>query len=174
MAYDFNYESIRFRRKLSVIFLALFWILGIALGIVYAAVCRSHVASLMRGFLSGTVSIVGLLCVSVIPFLFSAFAVLISKPRILFLVAFGKGFFFSFVSCGFLFSLGSAGWLFRLLLMFSDLVSMPVLFWYWQRHISGEACFSAVQSLFVASLLILIGSIDFCCVSPFLALLINS
>ena len=174
MAFRFNYEISVLLRKASVILLALFWTVGIALGIWSAYTCGSNHIFLMRSVPFGTVSIVSLMCVSVFPFLLSAFTVFLSHSKALLAIALVKGFFFSYISACLLFGFGSGDWLMRLLLMFSNICCLPILFWYWMRHISGDVSFSPWLTLFVASMLFLIGSIDFCCVSPFLAMLINS
>lgn len=161
------------RSKYSVA-LALFWICGILCGASLFLMAGSSNASLMRGLVSGSVSIVGLLGVTVLPFLISAYAVSISEPKLLFPVCFGKAFCFSYVSAGILWSFGSAGWLIRWLLMFSEFLTLPVLYGYWQRHISGKHPFSGMETGCILALLILIGSVDYRCISPFLAMLINS
>jgi hypothetical protein len=87
-------------------------------------------------------SIFGLLICLCLPFLFSAFAVYISAPGLLFLIAFVKaaasGFFFTAVHTAF----GSCGWLVRYLLFFTDVFGSVLLYHYWLRHISGIRCCS--------------------------------
>ena len=166
-------ESYR-RRRGSTLVLALFWISGILSGVAAFCFAGNPLLPMMRGILDGSVSIVGLLCVTVFPFLVSAFAVYICAPWLLFAVSFLKGFLFGFLSAAILVAFGSAGWLIRWFLMFSELVSLPLLYWFWVRNISGERGFSGAEVLVILSLLILIGSVDYCCISPFLAMLINS
>lgn len=172
MARFFHQDLPLWWRKGSAVFLALFWTVGLLFGVSFFFFAGKIFSSLMLGVLYGSVSIVGLLCVTVLPFLFSAFAVYLSEPWLLLLVSFWKAFQFSFVSLSILSCFGSAGWLFRWLLMFSDLISLPVLFWYWSRYISGEQGFSCTESLLILSVCILIGSFDYGYVSPFLAELI--
>lgn len=174
MARFFHHGLPLWWRKGSACFLALSWFLGLLSGAAIFFSAGIAYFSWMRGVLHGSVSIVGLLCVTVLPFLLSAFAVFISEPWLLLPISFGKALLFSFISLCVLESFGSAGWLVRWLLMFSDLLFVPVLYWFWHRHISGEHCFSGSVSLLLLSLCILIGSIDFCYVSPYLANLIYS
>ena len=161
-------------RRVRVIFLAFCWMIGIESGILFAAHFGHLFTPLMYCALGSTGSIVGFFSVLLLPFLVSAFAVFISRPGLLFGICFVKGFSFSSASLGMLLAFPSGGWLIRQLLMFSSLASLPLLFWFWLRHISDEAEYSYCRCLLVFSLLILIGSVNVCCVSPFLAMLINS
>lgn len=174
MVYGFNRKFNSLFRRARVIFLAFCWMIGIGSGILFAANFGHLFTSLMYCALNSTGSIVGFVSVLLFPFLVSAFAVFISRPWLLFGICFLKGFSFSAASFGMLLAFPSGGWLLRQLLMFSSLASLPLLFWYWLRHISSEAEYSSCRSMFVFSLLILIGSVDVCCVSPFLAMLIKS
>lgn len=157
-----------FRRERTMI-LAFVWILGFLLGSCSFALADNLFSSLMRGMSLDSVSIVNLLWPVLLPFLFSAFAVFISQPWLLLPVGFLKAFSFSFVSMGVIFCFGSAGWLFRLLLMFGDLLSVPLLFWYMRRHFAADPRFSAPECMVVFSLCLLIGSIDYGYILPFLA-----
>ena len=172
MARFFHQELPTWWRKGCTAFLALSWLAGLLFGAAMFLSAGNHILPWMRGVPYGSVSISGLLCVTALPFLFSAFAVYISEPRLLLLVSFGKAFLFSYVSLGILSCFGSAGWLIRWLLMFSDLMFLPALYWFWQRHISGSFRFSGTESLLMLSFCMLVGSIDYCCVSPLLAELI--
>lgn len=161
-------------RKGSTFFLALSWCLGLISGIVLFLFAGTQILPWMRSTAYGAVSIVGLLCVTLLPFLFSAFAVFISEPWLLLPISYGKAVLFSLISLGILQSFGSAGWLVRLLLMFSDSVSVPLLYCFWHRHISGRRKLAFSEAWNAVSLCILIGSIDYCLVSPFLAQMIHS
>lgn len=171
MARLFHGDLLYFRQSCRSTILALFWISGLIAGAAAYFFAGHFLSSLMHGILSGSVSIVSLLCVTVLPFLFSAFAVYICEPRLLYPICFGKAFLFSVVSMAVWISFGSAGWLVRWLLMFSDLVSLPLLYLFWLRHISGQRSFSGLEILLVASACMLIGSVDYCCISPFVAML---
>ena len=161
-------------RKGSTVFLALSFSLGFTFGLFLFLISGDSLFSLMRRTLYGSVSIVSLSLALLLPFLFSAFAVFISKPGMLLLISFCKAFLFSLISLGVLASLGSSGWLIRYLLIFGDIVTLPILYLFWQRHISGERTLCSTEVFSIVSLIFLIGSIDFCIVSPFLTGLINS
>ena len=159
-------------RKGSTHFLALCWTAGLLTGMAAFFFADDILLLWMRGVPEGTVSIVGLLAVSVFPFLLSAFAVFIGWPRLLLLIAFWKAAVFTYVSCGLLTGFDSVGWLLRWFLMFSSLSSLPVLYWFWRRYIPGERAVSFAEVFLLLSLFVLLGSIDFCWISPFLANLI--
>ena len=162
-----------FSRKGSTAFLALFYFLGLFFGAVFYISSGHIIPSLMRSVPYGTVSIVDLLCVTALPFLLSAFAVFISEPKLIFLICFGKSFLFSVISLGFFETFGSAGWLIRWLSMFSDIVGMPLLCLYWLRILSSGCRSSFCETFAFGSLIFLIGSIDFCLITPFLMGLIH-
>lgn len=159
------------RRKYSFLILALCYLSGLLFGALASRFAGNRLDLLMRGALSGAVSIVGLLCITVVPFLFSAFAVYLSHPALLFLVSFAEAFLFCFVSLGVMRCAGSAGWLIRWLLCFSGSVFAPVLYLYWLRHLTEP--FSGLEAAGMLSLCLLIGSVDYRLISPFLAELIN-
>ena len=158
----------------STRFLALCFTAGLLSGASVFYVAGPPLLPLMRGILKDSMSIIGLLSVTFLPFLVSAFAVYICEPWLLYCVCFTKGLVFSFCSAAIMMAFGSAGWLFRWLLMFSELISLPFLYWFWQRHISSERGFSIAEFLSILCWLTLIGSVDYCCVTPFLAVLIKS
>lgn len=149
--------------------LALIWASGLGCGIFCWFLADSSLFSLMRSALSCSVSIVSLLSVTALPFLLSALVVFFSCHGLLFVISFGKGFLFSFVSMGTLACFGCAGWLVQLLLCFSDLVSLPILYWFWLRCFRyPEDGFHCI-GLLTAALLFLISSLDYCLIAPFLA-----
>lgn len=156
-------------RKFYRHLLALCWTAGLGCGVFLWFLADDSVASLMRSSLSGSVSIVGLLSVTFLPFLLSAIAVYFSGPWFLLLICLGKGIVFSFVSMASVASFGGSGWLIRLLLCFSDCLSMPLLYWFWLRCIHSSVRGSVVRFFAAGALYFLIGSIDYCYIVPFLA-----
>ena len=124
------------RKGMSLI-LAICWINGIVFGVFCYSSSPTEVTSLMHRTLSCSVSIVGLLNAALIPFLLSALFMTLSIPFMLFVLCFLKAFLFSFVSMGVLAYAGSGGWLLRYLFLFSDCVTLPVLFGYWFGFVSA-------------------------------------
>lgn len=160
-------------RKYCFLFLAFCWTAGLLSGASVYLAAGDSLNSLMRGAISRPVSIVSLLCVTMFPFLLSAFAVYISEPWLLLPVSFGDAFVLSFVSLGVTQCGGSAGWLVRWLLVFSASLASLLKYLYWLRHLSGQRRFSSLEAAYVLCLCALIGSVDFRLVSPLLARLIH-
>ena len=153
--------------------LALSWFLGLLMGAVVSAAASESLVPLMRAAAAGCVSIDRLLTAILLPFLLSALAVYLQEPWLLLLIAFGKAFLVSFLGFGLMAAYGSAGWLLRWLLMFGDCCSLPLLFWYWLRHISGLRKFTIAGTAPVLLVAVAIGSFDYCIVSPFLTAVIS-
>ena len=153
-------------------FLACTWIFGLISG----AVCSVHsgifLTSLMRTAVHGSVSIVGLMSAGLLPLLFSAAAVFISKIWLLIPVAFCKAFLYAYFAAGLMAAYGNAGWLVRILFMFSDYVMLPVLWWYWMSVLDGRDRLFYRKSAVACAAALMIGCFDFYIVSPFLASLL--
>lgn len=172
LAQRFQAALSHFWRKYCRLFLALFWLSGFLCGM-WAFLSRESVVSGLIGeAAAGSLSIVGLVLVTFFPFILSAFAVSLSWPVWILPISFCKAFLFSFVSFGIWRFYGSAGWLIHLLLMFSDLVAVPVLYGFWLRHISGEQSIRRWELIGALALCILLGSIEYCILSPLLGRLI--
>lgn len=118
------------------ILLALLWCIGLICGASVAA-CTDNLASLMLACCNAGVSIVGLFIVPFLPFLISAFAVFCSAPLILYLTGLYKSFLLGFCvsAVGLVFFGGS--WLVCLLLLFTDLLTVPGLLWFQMRCLDG-------------------------------------
>ena len=58
------------------------------------------------------------------------------------------------------------------LLLFASASSMPVLCWYWLRHIGGRR-FEVLPLCLALAALLLIGIVNVCLISPFLAVIIT-
>ena len=103
----------------------------------------------------------------VLPLLFSGLAVYVKRPVLLIPLAFWKAFFFSYVASGLIAAWGSAGWLVCILALFGSFGSLSMLWWYWLRHIGGEA-FSGRIFLSALGGILLIGWVHIMVISPFL------
>ena len=153
--------------------LAFFWITGVLSGILISHSAGSYVSTLMRSYLYGSVSIIRLVLVLYLPFLLSAIAVSFSGCWMLFPIAFMKGFLFSLIAMGIFRVYGCAGWLMHWFLCFSDLMLMPLLFWYWIRLLDAAPSAALREGVFLLAPVFCIGSIDYCLVLPFFAELAN-
>lgn len=104
---------------------------------------------------------------TVLPLLVSGFVVYANWPLLLIPTAFWKAFSFSYVAIGVITAWGSAGWMVMGLGMFGSLCALPVLWWYWLRHIGGEG-FSGRIFLPALGAMVLISWVDLALISPFL------
>ena len=160
-------------RKYHNIFLAFIWLLGLHCGISVFRISQISFFPLMRGAEDCSVSIVGLLSVSLLPFLFSALAVYIRSFPLLGLLCFIKSSLFAFVSMGLFSTYDSAGWLLRLLMMFSDLCSLVPLWWCWIRS-SDTVSVGSFRPVVMASFAVtVIVCLDFYYISPLLVKLLE-
>ena len=172
MARFLHHRHFSARPRTEHMFLASIWILGSVSGIWAYVYTGNSFLPMMRSCLWSSVSIVNLLSVTILPFLISAFAVLLSCPWLIYCVAFAKAFAALFTSMGIMHTFGGAGWLIRALLCFTEAATLPVLYRYWMCCLDRSSGVWHLQSILAAALLFLAGSIDHCLIAPFLADLI--
>lgn len=153
------------------LFLAVFWVFGLLIGLYISFRTPILFFSLMRTYAYERVSILGLVLIVSFPLILSAIAVRFSTPLLFLPVAFLKAFCFSYCSNGIVLAFGSAGWLVRWLFVFSDSCAVIVLFWFWIRNIAGDRGLFT-RDFFIGVLsIILFCCIDYFVVSPFTAIL---
>lgn len=156
-------------RKPSIPVLAFVWILGLLSGCLLSARAGTSFFLTMRTADFRGVSIIGLLSVFVLPLLFSALAVFIDQIWLLVPIAFAKAFCFSFLAFGITAAFDGAGWLIRWLLMFSDCCSLPLLWWYWLRSVSGSDVHYARGTIACFAAALAVGCVDYGLICPILA-----
>ena len=159
-------DPFEFKRKYCVC-LSVGWIFGLLSGW-YAAI------KMQPSLVSSAVELVGYFrmpffkVLSVcLPFLFSAIAVYCSVPGLILLISVLKAIFFAFCCCYLEYFFGSCSWLLRLLLLFSDICSIPVVFFYWLRHFEGNIHFSLQEHLWLSVFLMIVLGIDYFIVTPY-------
>lgn len=153
------------RRKWDKFCLALCWALGLSFGGFGFRYCGSILSSQMPLAVISQPSIFGLLTSSALPFLFSAFAVYIHAPWLMYGICFFKAFSFAYISCCVFSAFTTAGWLVRWLFLFTDLFAAAALYHYCHRHISGVRNFSAGCLVGYAAVLLLVIGVDHSCIS---------
>lgn len=173
MGYYFRPFLAFVKKNRSILIIVLSLISGFTLAIVLASILEESFLFLMRTAASSRVSIVGLFSVSYLPFLFSAFAVYIRKPKLVLIVLIMKAFLFVFCGLSCIAAFPSGGWMIRALLQFSDFLLLPVLCWFAVRHMTGHGSLNKDFS-FCTALFVIAGSLDYCVVSPFLVMLIDN
>ena len=159
-------ESSSVRCGLHRWFLALFWIAGLISGAILAMFLGDSYFPLMRIAASRSVSIVTLLLITCLPFLFSVLAVYISRPVLMPVIAFCKAAVFALVSAALCRSYGGAGWMVRSMVMFADIGTLPFLYGFWQRHMGGSSKLSLKDMNYVVAALLFCG-LDAYWIAPF-------
>lgn len=160
-------------RRAAFLLLACTWMTGLMFGAFFSARAGDTYLLLMRTAASSRVSVTGLAASAYLPFLFAAFAVSVNKPKLLYPICFCKAFLSCAAFCGAALAFGSAGWLVRSLLSFTDLCLLPVFCWFMIRHIGGDVETLKKDLALCTGAAVLVGSLDYCVVSPFLAMLIE-
>lgn len=156
-------------RKYAVPCLACSWSLGLIFGlwvIGYAPVDLSYAEDFFHRYTP-----VSMISISLFPVLVSFLVVFAERSWMLLVISFLKAFGFVYTSCLLTRGFGSAGWLIRLLVMFSDCISLPFLWWFWCQLLKGRQKISipVVFSVFAAATAI--GILDIQVISPFLSTL---
>ena len=159
-------------RKRYCLALAFCWCCGMLWGIGFCCEAASVLLPWIRRTVLVEPEYGPLLCVRLLPFLCSVCAVVFSVPPILYGVCFVRGFLMGFVSFGILYGFGDAGWMICGLLQLGSCLSIPALYLYWLRCLSGKGkCLFGGAVCFLV--LLGIAYVDYCVISPFLACLIN-
>ncbi len=162
------------RRSWRLLALAVSLISGCLSGIYFAANADVTYLLMMRAVPGASVSIAGAFAAALLPFLIAAFAAFLSMPYLVFPVCFCKAFLYGACSWGVWVNYGGAAWLVGGLLQFGNLCLIPLLCWYSLR-VAADAVRSLGRDFQVCCLAAaVVGIVDYCIVSPFLAMLINS
>jgi hypothetical protein len=143
-------------------------------GIFAAYTASELLISLMRESVECSVSIPGLLTAAVLPFLLSAFAIGFGEPWLLLIISWVKAFGFGFCACGVSLAFGQCSWLVRPLFLFSDLCVVPMLYFYWLRHIGNEKKSTRWELPAILCASGAVAYLDYCFVAPFLVSIIES
>lgn len=162
------YAALKWCRS-DVALLTFVWSVGMILGICTGSEIDRSLFSLMLPNALDRVSIVGHFIAVFLPFLLSGFVVDIHAPKLLLPIAFFKVYSFSLVGSLIFGIYKSAGWLVSLLVQFSDILLMPVLFWYCLRNVSGKNPFPKRDTYICLFIAAVVACFDYFVVSPFFA-----
>ena len=169
----FRYQFSALSRKKLAVLLALSWCVGILLGMYFACSADAVSISQMRTVSNPGVSIVALLSVLLLPYLFTAFAVYLSQLWLLVPLAFLKAISFSYVGTFLFRASGAGGWLLRDLYLFSDCFSALILCWLWIRCCRCSSRGAYLACLAAGSMLVLVALFDHHYISPLLFQLLS-
>ena len=168
----FRFQNLLSLRRGYGILLALALLLGLLSGGFVSGHTEQFFFHMMHTAAKSRVSIVCLLPVLLLPVLCSAFAVYIGLHWLLIPIAFSKAFLISYICASISCAYPVSGKLFAFLVMFSDILSLPVLCWYWLRSLERKV--SEFRSLIIVLLLLMgISFIDYQVISPFLVSLLS-
>lgn len=150
----------------SVSTLERIWLIGLLVGIVFTSFGIERCDTLLPDILQCCFGSPKRILLGVLPFLLSATAVHLSHPRWLYWICGIKAVWFA--TCCFLFCYyyRQAGWLACLLFMFFDVSSLPFLFFYWLRNLSGYRSRKSDKCIMFLSILSLI-FIDYRIIIPY-------
>lgn len=149
------------------------WTAGLFLGVFLANYAHENYFLLMRMAAKSRVSIVGLLTSAMLPFLFVFYFAHIRNFWPITVICLMKGILFSFGAVAVASAFGSAGWLVRLLLQFTDICLIPIFSWLVLRSCVKDAGRLQKDAVICSAMVALICSLDYCVVSPYLAMLIE-
>ena len=162
------------KRNANALTLACVLLLGYLIGAFHATEAPISYYTLMRSAANSPVSIVGSLISALLPFLFAFAAVYYRKPALLYFVLFCKAIVFSHGSMCCYLAFGSGGWLIRLLLLFSDILLLPVLCHFVILRLRQPKSLRKSDVFIYSGIAAFVAIINFCFISPFLAMLIDT
>ena len=114
-------------------------------------------------------SFIWVLAVMFFPLLLSASAVLFNISGLIPFIAFIKSACFTFCVSQIFRFMGDAGWLISSLLLFTSTWNMPILFFFWFRHVHGEKAGVCEDLLKCFIFEVLVAAIDTILVAPILS-----
>ena len=146
---------------------------SLVLGTFLAAFADSSAFSWMRLAIYSRLSIVCYLVAQFLPLLIAAYAVVISKLWLLHFICSCKLFSIAFMGSLIWIAFGSAGWLIRLLFLFSDILLVPVLFWFCFRRVMAYRNGSKRDFGICICVITVVSLINLLFISPFLERIIS-
>ena len=153
--------------------LAFGWFTGLVTGAFLSSLIVDCTANAIRVNIAGPASAGSLILTTFLPFLVSAIAVFLSKPVFLPLIAYCKAAVFSLVSFVTLRSFGTSGWMIRFMVMFTDIITLPLFYSFCRRHLDKDARFQVCDGAYLLALFLICG-FDFSYISPFLLKVLQS
>lgn len=155
-----------------VVILAIFWLLGIALGYMFATFVAQNAQFIFRSYIENQTSVLRLWVVHFFPFICAVFAHRFSLFYIFYLLNFVKAVSYSFCNFCVIFAFGSAGWLVRILFLFTDAFSSLLLFYFSLGCLCNRSI-RKTEYLIIFFSVAVVCIIDGLTVSPFLSSLFS-
>ncbi len=161
-------------RNANILTLAWILLLGFLIGTFLAAETPVTFYTLMRRAANSPVSIVSSFVSAFLPFLLAFAAVHYGKPALLFLICFFKATLIAHCSMCCYLAFGTGSWLVRLLLQFSDILLLPLLCRFAILYLSQPRTLRRSDVFICCGAAALVAIINFCFISPYLAMLIDT
>lgn len=154
------------------IVLLIFWLIGLLAGSLLATKTSSSYIDAIRLTAKNPVSIVSIFVTALLPALVCTYAAYSHKPGLIYLTCFLKTFIFSHGALTIFTAFGSAGWLVQPMVQFSEFLLLPLFCWFCMRNLKkSDGLFSDLGIYVCVSLAVCY--LNFCFVSPFLAMIIE-
>lgn len=152
---------------LPVILVSCVWLVGLSVGLVFAFFCKNVAPALLsKSCLVFTCAPLKIF-LTVLPFLFSFLSFHLSRSAWMLLICGSKAICFSFCSCILCLYYGQASWLASGLFLFSDVCSLPLLVFYFLRHICILKFPDTLEYLLIICTISLLVIIDCRIVTPY-------
>lgn len=174
MAQKCRNDECHLNQKYRDIALSICWFLGLICGMYLFYRTGTPAVSWMRRIVNGSVSILSLFGIYFFPFLFTAYAIWITRPALLYVIAVARAALYAFVSLGVFVAFGSSGWVVQGLVLCCDSVLVFCLYTMWLRVLRGCKSTGAFFVFCVATICLLMSAVDYCVISPFWACLIEN
>ncbi len=160
MSQGMTYQPSPKWRNVNRYLLAFFWCLGVICGIFLSCSVDDRSYSLIRSIPYGNISAISVLVHTVLPFLFSTFALCFNWSGLFLLICFCKAAFLSFLSFGYILINPSTGWILCCLFVFRNFLHLPLLYCFWLRCFEERRKFSFAVCLLWIGIAVLLESIS--------------
>lgn len=147
------------------------WLVGMLVGFLFAFGNEASARLVMSPVIFSRSSYFGLISVLILPYIISAFVLLLSRPLWLVPIVFLRAFTFGFVYFIVSFAYQEAGWIARILIMFADSISVVLWLWFILGHPTDKSSKMEITLLLFSLVSIVVGVIDYCFISPLTVML---
>lgn len=144
------------------------WTLGLISGALAGSFRATDYFSLMRRALCAPVSVVSLFICVILPFAVTIVAGFWGKPWFIYVLSATKAFAFTYTGSICLISFGVSGWLVRVLLLFTQIATVPALWYVWLSFCRRKKELTYFSFSLLLLYLALIVLLDYYLIAPYL------
>ena len=153
--------------RASKYLLPLSWLGGMLLGFSFALLAKDVLLQQFFGILYAQTTFVSILLASVFPYLLCALFYWLEQDWMIYFICFFKSACFMYCALAVGVACGSAAWLVRVLFLFTDCCTIPVLYYYCSCLIRADDSLGKLLHWGVHIYACMIPVADYCIVSPF-------